>query len=315
MSGLSATRVRPAAAGPKGIGRKPRLPLTRNGNWICAQHRPKILGEIDKLLARFDAPTGGLVLDVHVFTANTVGVVQACEALGANAGLRESGYDLVIPRRLVGECVRLLRSIKGEPLHHLGSSEIRLNGDIAASVRISANTEHHPQFVGLQPPALALDSENARFGLYLDLYGEALRGGDSASAVDRAALSVVARVREPQGSVNVPQQRGGLPFTRLPRMWEQRIESDREIGTAGTLMMIGLRNPFPEARVEGDQLVILIGARPASTKTPDIPRNPGGFTHRAAGQPARGAAPRRTRQRRSRRPCRRRRLAASASRQ
>ncbi len=276
VAGLSATRVRPAAAGPKGAGRKPLLPLTRNGNWICAQHRPKVLGEVDKLLARFDAPSESLVLDVHVFTANTVGVVQACEALSANAGLRESGQDLVIPRRLIGECVRLLKSIDGEPLHHLGASELRLNSDLAASMRISANTDHHPQFVGMQPPALALDGENARFGLYLDLYGEALRGVEPGSAVDRAALSVVARVREPQGSVNVPQQRGGLPFTRIPRMWEQRLDSDREIGTAGTLMLIGLRNPFPEARVEGDQLVILIGARPQSTKTPDIPRHPGG---------------------------------------
>ncbi|MDJ0975253.1 MAG: hypothetical protein QNJ98_12385 [Planctomycetota bacterium] len=243
--------------------------LVRSGDVLYVKHTPSVHRQIAAIRDAFEREIRNTQVDVHVFTTTAIGLVKACEALQARAPHQSLGHDVVLPGRLVSECKEYLLGLEGRPVTLLGSARLDLSGTSSVELMITDLTERHPTVAAATRPELSATADaHARFGLWLDLYAEAMPL--LASKEDQHAVSCVARVREPVGSTLVPKQNGTEPFTRIPRMLEQRVEADHVVPTVGTLMLAGLRNPFPGTEEVGDQLLILIGAR--GVKEPDPPR-------------------------------------------
>ncbi|MFV1959241.1 MAG: hypothetical protein ACC662_07490, partial [Planctomycetota bacterium] len=108
-----------------------------------------------------------------------------------------------------------------------------------------------------------------RYGLRLALYAEDLV---RAQGAPRCAVGVRALTRVPQGTVVVPKAGARGAWARLPRpMEEQVIEAWRILPHAGTLIIQGLANPFPESARSFPGLIVLIGARPTDPTTGRVP--------------------------------------------
>lgn len=243
--------------------------LVRSGDVLYVKHTPSVHRQIAAIRDAFDRRIRDTQIDVHVFATTGPGLVKACEALLARAPHRSLGHDVVLPGRLVGECKEHLLGLEGRPVTLVGSARLDLAGTSSVELRLTDLTERHPMVAAATMPELTATADvHARFGLWLDLYAEAMPL--FASDEDRHAISCVARVREPVGSTLVPKQNGSQPFTRIPRMLEQTVEADHAVPTVGTLMLVGLRNPFAFNAETGDQLIVLIGAR--GTEAPDPPR-------------------------------------------
>lgn len=240
----------------------------RIGHMLWIQHRRNVHRRIAALRDGFGPKLGRSVVDVHFFAANAVGLVQACEMLGAKATHQSSGQDVVIPTRLVDECRRDLLGMEGDAVRLIGSASIKLDENPAVRLSLTDLTERHPSLATLSQPELTATAEaHSRYGVWIDLYAEPMPRFPTGS--DQFAFSAALKVREPVGSTLVPKRNGAEPFTRIPRMLEQAISADHALPTVGTLALVGLRNPFPASNEAGDQLLVLLGVR--GSEAPDPP--------------------------------------------
>jgi hypothetical protein len=185
--------------------------------------------------------------------------------------------DLVVSGRLIEECTRDLANLETQHLTLLGTAQLVLRGEPSTTLDLTQLTERHPLHQGLKPPALTVPDVDARYGLSLEVYAENLphapAGGKS------AALSVRVRSRWPVPSVVVPKTTKAVDWTRLPKFAEQVVESDRRLPHFGTLLLLGVVNPFTPSGAAQPDLVLLVGVRPAAAEggpapIPDAPRNP-----------------------------------------
>jgi hypothetical protein len=262
----------PDPSRPAGTGGAPRL-LERYGDLLIVQHARTVQQEVADLLVSFAQEPAPLVVDAAVFAAAEGGTVRAAEVLKAAAKPKDSGLDLVVRGRLIEECVRDLQGADRERLLLLGTARLPIKGESSATLELTQRTADHPLHDGLKPPALTVPDDLARYGLWLEVYAEDLPGAKGGPR--SSALSVRALTRRPLGSVVIPKPHHGGAWTRLPRMAEQAQESDPMLPHAGTLVLLGVANPFAGSSESHPDLVILLSARPASgsgAPVPDPPR-------------------------------------------
>lgn len=257
---------RPAAAPA------PRL-LERQGDVLCVQHGEAVHREVEALRSAFAERPGPLQLDVALYAAGPGGTVRVARALNTPApGVRDSGLDAVVQDRLIEECRKDLEVV--ENLTLLGTAQVRLQGEVAATLEVTERTETSPLYLNVGAPPLSLPGpEAARFGLFLSLYGEDLPGWRRGPR--SGALSLSARVRMPLPSVVVRAR--GSEWLRLPKLASTEVEADRLVPHAGTLVLLGLPNPFLDTAAQFPDLVVLAALRPGSAdgrpaRTPDTPR-------------------------------------------
>ena len=171
----------PQLAGARGAPRRPataaapRL-LERQGDVLCVQHSEAVHREIESLRSAFSERPPPLQVDVALYGAGPGGTVRVATALNVPApGVRDSGLDAVVQGRLIEECRSDLESLENVTL--LGTTQLRLVGEVSALLEITERTETSALYVNLPPPALSLPGpEAARFGLLLSLYAEDLPG-------------------------------------------------------------------------------------------------------------------------------------------
>jgi hypothetical protein len=256
-------------AGVADGGETPRI-LTRFGGTLCVQHRPQVHQRVEALRDAFAPMSPPLRVNLFLFAAGSGGAVRAAEALRASAAPHESGRDIVLRKGLVEEYVRLLDGLPG--VVPVGQAEVRMDGENAFVLEVTRLTAEDPLFRQLAPPALTVPDQDARSGLWLEVYAEDLARSASPQA-QALAFAVQARVRQPRGSHVVPRSsQADVPFTRLPILAEQSLEAFHELPHFGSFVLFGIENPFPATRADHPELFLLVGARPAGTETPDPPR-------------------------------------------
>lgn len=247
--------------------------LDRFGDILIVQHGRAIHAKVQELLDGFPTRPAPMAVDVAVIAATTAGGTALAERLGVKATPRESGEDLFVSNRLLEECVRDVEHLDGVQV--VGTARLTLGRRTSATLEITQRTEDHPVFSGLPSPRLALTADESRYGLRLGIYTEDLMRAPGAR---RAAFGVRATTWFPTGTVVVPKSHAGGDWMRLPRpMAEQVVRSDRVIRHAGTLVLQGLVNPFPQSAATHPGLVLLFGVRETSanglhTTVPDPPR-------------------------------------------
>jgi len=250
----------------------PRI-LDRFGDMLIVQHTPSVHAKVTELVDGFADVPAPVAVDVAVIATTTPGGTRLAHQLDVVAGPREEGEALVTSTHLVEECLPLIASLEGVQV--LGTARLTLGGWPSGTVEITQNVDLHPVYVGLPPPELIVSPETARYGLWLEIYAEDLA---KAPGARRAAVGVRATTRVPQGSIVIRKQNAAGDLMRIPSpMAEQRLEVDRIIPHAGTLIVQGLSNPFPGSATSNPGLVLLFGVRPTAGRgtaapTPDPPR-------------------------------------------
>ncbi len=248
-------------------GMEPRV-LARFGDTLIVQNNRGAQAKVRELLESFPQSVAPVAVDVAAFAATTAGGTRLAEMLGARATPREGGMDLVLTNRILEECLRIAQP--GEDLvlpglQPLGTLRVMLGGKPSTSVSITQRSEMHPVFDGLGKPSLVLTEEESRYGIDLDLFAEDLQRAEGAP---RSALGVRAVTRRPSGSIVVPRPNAQGAWQRIPRpMAEQVIEAYRVVPHAGTLLVQGLGNPFPESAQTHPGLILLIAVRPTNPAT------------------------------------------------
>ncbi|MHC5011552.1 MAG: tetratricopeptide repeat protein, partial [Planctomycetota bacterium] len=259
-----------SATGGRGDG-PPRI-LERFEDLLIVQHAPSVHQQVQGLLEGFSPAPGPVVAHVAVLATTTAGGTRVAAALRARAAARESGFDFVIGTRLWEESLEDVSGLEGVRL--LGTVRVNLPGESATMLEFTMRSETHPAYQNLGEPELRVSAEDARYGLWLELFGEDM---PQALGVGRSAVSVRAVSHHPLSSVVVPKPHAGGEWMRLPNpMGEQVLEEDRRLPHAGTMIMMGLANPFPASAVTHPDLVLLLGMRPGATggRPPPIPDPP-----------------------------------------
>ncbi len=274
-SNIGARWSDPAAMRTGAAARQRARILTRFGNLICAQHREIEHARIRKLQESFARQSPPLTIKVHLYAAGPGGAVRAAEALRIVSAPGEVGTSVVDRAHVIENAVRALDGLTN--LKDLGGATLEMDGESAVTLALTRLTAEHPYFETTPAPAITIPDDLARYGLWLDLFGEDMPQGTGRRARS-GALSVRARVIQPsdtQHSHVVPRRgRSDPSWTRLPLMTEQPREADVELPHFGTFAMFGLANPFPDTRAEHGELVVLIGLRPSDRPTPEAPRTP-----------------------------------------
>lgn len=281
-----------ASAGPGGRGqaRKPRI-LRRFDNLLCVQNNERVHARVEELRQAFGEVLQPMTVSIELFAASAAGLVASAEELRTGVPGEYVGETLIVPRRQIPDCTSLLKRIEPSRMVHLGQAEASLGADGSAAFHIKANTVEHPSFTDVKPPRLSLPVELATYGLELDLFVEDLT--DLSSRFRMAAIQVDGRVSEPGGSRLAPQM-GGDRYVRLPRLVRHNAKSIEMLPHDATMVLYGLRNPFPDTRGELPHLVVLIGVRPTgqgasadpaplSAEPPRIVRGGGSLKHHHLG--------------------------------
>jgi tetratricopeptide (TPR) repeat protein len=267
-------RVVRAEVAPGTWGSSGRL-LDRSDDTLIVQHLPEVHRQIGELLDGFSpGPPGPVSVDVAVLGAKPGGAAEAAEILRAKAGPTESGQAHVGQGTLLEEQVRELTSSVRIAL--LGRATALLGRRKSALVRFAEPTSGVPLYRDLDGPRLVVPDRDATYGLDLEIFAEdlpRLEGG-------KAALSVVATVRRPDRPRVLPLASGPA---RVPVLLAQTVEADRTVPHAGSLLLLGLSNPFLGTGAAGDpsggshpDLLVLVSVRPASADggpapSPDVP--------------------------------------------
>ncbi len=248
-------------------GRPLRL-LARFGDMVAVQHKPAMHRRIAALSSAFEANTPRMVVDVHLLAATGPGVVRVEEALELRAQRGSSGFAFLHEGRLVGMAAELVSELEG--VRALGHATIDLNDQSATHTTWLQSTGDHPMFAKVPLPKLTLAGDNATYGLHLDLYAEDLPFAQS--GLPRSAVSVLAHTRMPTHSSVLPRlEEGEGRFRRVPRMGIHKVDAHVELAHFGTLVLLGLPNPFVPAAFENHELIVLMGVRRADEPIPDAP--------------------------------------------
>lgn len=251
--------------GERGAG--PERLLDRFEDLLIVQHEQQIHSQIRELLDEFDSSSRPVVVDVALFSCTTAGGTRISARLSAIPGPNEEGYDLLVSGRLLEECVEVLRPL--EEVRFLGQVRVDLRGTPNTHLSLTQRTEEHPSVRNVGQPPLVLTAEESLYGLDLQLYAEEM---PHANGQARSALSVRARTTTPAGSVVVPEGGRGDAWARLAKpMRTQELESDRIVPHVGTLLLLGLSNPFVGPEGAFGDLALLVAVRPGAVDGGAVP--------------------------------------------
>jgi tetratricopeptide (TPR) repeat protein len=240
-----------------GTGWQPPRILSRFDHVLVVHHTATEIRRVEQLLSGFSPLPPPLKVDVAIFATTTPGAVRLQSALAARTPPVKHALCLVFPDLLWSESVGEAGALEGVRL--LGTAELSLaGGDVSSRLLFTRPAEAHPAFQGLGNPPLQVTDEDARYGLLLDVYAEDMPGFKDAR---RAAVSLEATTTHPLSSVVLPRERTD-DWQRLPKpMAAQTVGADQVLPHAGTLLLVGLANPFPESREAHPDLVVLLGVR------------------------------------------------------
>lgn len=253
---------------PGGSAAPARRILSRFGDLLAVEHRADVMRRIEALRTSFRSPPPALDVDIHVFAARAGGYPQATEKLGLRATGGSDGLTLIHRDALVAQCAEQLGTL--DRVVPLGKVHVKLQDTSSTELILSQLTADHPMYAGLPPPQLVVPTDVAAYGLWLDLYAEDM--SEAEHGVARCAVSLRARTRMPTHSAVLPRTGPDkLPHTRLARLGEHEHNADVELPHFGTLVVLGLPNPFVPSNAEAPELILLIGAHRADEATPDPP--------------------------------------------
>ncbi len=245
----------------------PQRILSRFGDALIVQNNRAAHKRVEDLLQGFAPDAPPMAVDIAVLLSTSAGGTRLATRLGLKATPRESGFDLVVSNRLFEECLASVQPLEGVRL--LGTTRLTLGGRPSATVEITQRSDENPVFADEPAPSLVLGPDEARYGVWLEVYSEDLPHAPGAPV---AALGLSATRRVPLGSVVVPKANAGGDWARLARpMAEQTVEAADVVPHSGTLVLLGLANPFPGSATEFPGLVVLAGARPVRHGTADVP--------------------------------------------
>ncbi|MDA1193753.1 MAG: hypothetical protein O2894_01065 [Planctomycetota bacterium] len=250
--------------------------LVRLDQHIAAECGEREQRRIASLQGDFVDTPPAMRIDVQIFAVTSAGAVASSDTLRLSPGPRESGLAHVVHNQLLATSVRDIGALPG--VEHLGGARLAVDGLTSSLLSFTHLTANHPAYrvFPSEPSTLTVRADEARYGLWLDLYVEDMAGRrHGPNRTPTSALSVEARVLQPDPSVPshiVRKQSGPLPYTRLPLFAERRIEADRSVPHFGTFVLQGLPNPFPASRETHPELLILVGTTREDTPTPDPPR-------------------------------------------
>lgn len=248
-------------------GQRARL-LARFGDVIAVQHKEALHRRVRALVDSFEINPPTMRVDVHVFAARGPGVVRIAEALELKASPGAEGFTLIHRDELTETSVGLINKLAD--VKPLGQVRMVFRDGTATSLRLEQRTAEHPMFVGMPPPPLTVPADVATYGLDLDLFVEDLP--HAAMGLPRSAVGVVATTRMPTHLTIVPRLAEGPDrFQRLPRLGEHEVSANVELPHFGSLVLLGLPNPFPASQMEFEELVVIIGARRDDDPLPDTP--------------------------------------------
>lgn len=270
--------------GWKGSADRPRV-LDRFGDVLIVQNHQGAHAKVRRLLDAFSPLTTPVIVDVAVVGATTAGGVKLASQLGLSATPRATGLDLVASNRLFAESLQAVRASDG--LRLLGTVRLTLTDGPTAAFVVGQRSEHHPVYDGLPNPPLRLEEPESRYGVFLELFAEDLMNAEGAR---RAAVGVVARTRVPRGTVVVPRPTARLGYERIAQpMAEQRVEAVEILPHAGTMVVQGLSNPFPEVAAQWPGLLLVVAVRPADDGAGRTPMQDPLRTTEAPGSPPNGS--------------------------
>ena len=263
---------RPSIRGPgrSGSGTTKESPshiLTRFGNVLGVQHVEGVHRRVEALRRSFgDAPVP-MQIDVRVYAASAAGTVQAAELLNLRVTPYQSDRALVADM-LIDRLADLLRSAEG--IHLIGTAQVRLKGSSTTRLEISHLTDRHPSLAGTPPPPMRVAMDDARYGLWLDLFAQDMP--EAAGGQARSALGMSIDVVEPRGSFVVPRATDKeQPWSRVPQFHEHHMRTDLQLPHFGTLVCLGVPNPFPETQTRHPELLLVVGCKPQRMGLPDPP--------------------------------------------
>ncbi len=263
---------RPSIRGPgrSGRGRAKETPshiLTRFGNVLGVQHVEGVHRRVEALRRSFGDTPVPMQIDLRVYGASAAGTVQAAELLN----LRVSPYAsdrAVVADMLIDRLADLVQGAEGVDL--IGTAQIRLKGNATTRLEVTHLTERHPRLASAPPPPLRVAMDEARYGLWLDLFAQDMP--EAAGGQARSALGVAVDVVEPRGSFVVPRATDKeQPWSRVPQFHEHHMRTDLQLPHFGTLVCLGIPNPFPETQDSLPELLLVIGCKPQRTGLPDPP--------------------------------------------
>jgi tetratricopeptide (TPR) repeat protein len=247
--------------------------LDRYEDVLIAQHTPQVLRQVEGLVASFPAgPPPPVLVDVRVLAAKPGGAADVIRVLGLASAPTETGQDVVAKGRRLDEWLQDLKS-ESDRWQEVARARVRLAGRHTTTVRFREQTSDSPLYADTGFPPIVVADRDAAYGLDLELYAEDLLGRSPSCAV-----SVAAVVSRPDRA-RMRARAGGAE--RSPTFLHQTIEADRRVPHSGTLVLLGLSNPFKATGAGGDprggewpDLVVLLSARPvdaAGTGGPDVP--------------------------------------------
>ena len=246
--------------------------LDRYDDVLVAQHVPQVLRQVEGLVGAFpEGPPAPVMVDVRVLAAKPGGAADAIRVLGLAAGPTETGFDVVAKGRRLDDSLQELKA-ESDRWQEVARASVRLSGRHTATVRFRETTADSPIYADPGAGPIVVPDRDAWYGLDLELYAEDLIGRSPSCAV-----SVVATVRRPDRARMRARSTGP---ERSPTFLEQTLEADRRVPHAGSLVLLGLSNPFKATGAGGDprggewpDLVVLLAAHPANaagTSGPDV---------------------------------------------
>ena len=247
--------------------------LERYDDLLVVQHAAGVLREVDALVAAFPSTTPEPAhVEIRVYAAQPGGVLDVLRLFEPKVVPADAGTAVVIRDRRIEEQAEWLSRV--DKLTLLAQASVRLTGRHATLVRFREQTTSCPWYADRSEPRVVVADKDATYGLDLDLYAE-----DLPTVKGEAALSVVATVKRPDRPRTVPLVTG---YSRVPLFWTQTLEADRRVPHAGSLMLLGLANPFRGTGGAGDlgggtapDLVVLVSAgREQGHGTEDIAPTP-----------------------------------------
>jgi tetratricopeptide (TPR) repeat protein len=249
--------------------------LERSDDTLIVQHLPEVHRAVEEVLRAFpEGAPAPVSVDVVLYAAKPGGAEEAARIVRAKARPSESGHAIVAGDLRLDEQVRELGTSMKVAL--LGRANLLLGRRRSASVRFREPTSSVPAYRDREGPRLSIPDADATYGLDVEVYAEDLPGLEAT-----AALSVVATVRRPDRPRVLPLAGGPA---RVPVLLEQSVEADRLVPHAGSLVLLGLGNPFLGTGAAGDpaggshpDLFVLVSATPARpdggpAPAPDVPR-------------------------------------------
>jgi hypothetical protein len=247
--------------------------LERYDDTLVVQHTATVQAEIARLVRAFDDKTHApVLLEARLYGAKPGGVPDALRALFATTGPGEPSHAVVVKGRLLAEQVEALAHESRVVL--LGSASMLLSRRHSATIRFTEPTSSSPLYADKDAPAIVVPDRDAVYGVDLETYAEDLPGFPG-----EAAVSVSAVVRRPDRA-RALQTPSGL--VRQPVFLVQSSEADRRVPHSGSLMLLGLANPFRMAATDDGSssstypdLFVLVAARPVArdgtAAAPDLP--------------------------------------------